>query len=321
MSHGLKVLIDTDPGIDDAVAIMFALKAGLDVKGITTVSGNLPADRCAANARKVLELMGGSDIPVAQGSLTPLVRPYPKDPFSHGDDGLANTALPPPRLPLDPRFAPDLIVDLATEYPGELVVLALGPLTNVALALLKDPQLPAKVAHLYAIAGTYGLAEHAYRRATGDNPVSEWNVYVDPEAAQRVLASGIPITALGLEVGTHPDLDLRAVDRERLAGSPRPEARFLLNVAEFVRSRDFDSYCGLIDSVAVAAALDPTVVTIQRHHVVVETTGTSTLGQTVVDVREHFRWEHLPRIDIAVTADYPRLLTMLVDALVAEVPA
>src|SRR5262249_25645645 len=127
--HPMTVVhIDTDPGIDDAVAIMFALRAGLDVRGITTVSGNLPAERCAVNARKVLELMGAGPIPVAAGGPTPLVRPYPRDPFSHGDDGLAGTGLPEPRRPLDPRFAPDLIVDLADEHPGELVVLALGPL-------------------------------------------------------------------------------------------------------------------------------------------------------------------------------------------------
>jgi inosine-uridine nucleoside N-ribohydrolase len=312
------VLIDTDPGIDDAVAIMFALKAGLDVRAITAVSGNLQADRTAVNALKVLELMGAAHIPVAQGTQTPLVRPYPKDPFSHGDDGLANTGLPDPATAPDPRFAPDLIVDVANEHPGELVVLALGPLTNLALALMKDPHLPAKIARVYMIGGAYGLNEFAYRRATGDNPVSEWNIYVDPEAAHRVFASGLAVTALGLEVGTHPDLDLRKQDLDRLAVSPRPEARFLLDVAAYVRERGFDSYCGLIDSMAVATALDPSIVTTRRHRVAVETTGTVTLGQTVIDVREHFAWEHLPLLDIAATADHGRMLTMLVDALTAE---
>ena len=312
------VLIDTDPGIDDAVAILFALKAGLDVKAITTVSGNVPADRGCVNARKVLELIGVDTIPVAAGTQAPLVRPYPKDPFSHGDDGLANTGRPEPTLPADRRFAPDLILEVAEAYAGDLVILALGPLTNIALALLKDPRLAARVRRIYLIGGAYGLTEHSYRRATGDNPVSEWNVYVDPEAAQQVFGSGIPITALGLEVGTHPDLRLRAEHQDRLAAAQRPEARFLLDVAAFVRDRGFDSYCGLIDSMAVAAAIDPTVVRTQRHPVAVETTGTVTLGQTVVDVREHFRWEHLPELDIAVTADHDRVLTMIVEALSAD---
>jgi inosine-uridine nucleoside N-ribohydrolase len=313
------VLIDTDPGIDDAVAIMFALKAGLDLKAVTAVSGNLRADRTSVNALKVLEFMGASHIPVAAGMQVPLVRPYPKDPFSHGDDGLGNTGLPDPVTLVDPRFAPDVIVDVANEQAGELVILAIGPLTNIALALMKDPGLPSKVARVYMLGGAYGLNEFAFRRATGDNPVSEWNVYVDPEAAQLVFASGLNITALGLEVGTHPALDLRAEDVERLSKSGRPEARFLLEIAAYVRYRGFDSYCGLIDSMAVATALDPSIVTTRRHHVAVETTGTVTLGQTVIDDREHFKWEHLPLLDIAAAADHGRMLTMLVDALTAEV--
>jgi inosine-uridine nucleoside N-ribohydrolase len=313
------VLIDTDPGIDDAVAIMFALKAGLDLKAVTAVSGNLRADRTSVNALKVLEFMGASHIPVAAGMQAPLVRPYPNDPFSHGDDGLGNTGLPDPVTLVDSRFAPDVIVDVANEHAGELVILAIGPLTNIALALMKDPGLPSKVARVYMLGGAYGLNEFAFRRATGDNPVSEWNVYVDPEAAQLVFASGLNITALGLEVGTHPALDLRAEDIERLSKSGRPEARFLLEIAAYVRHRGFDSYCGLIDSMAVATALDPSIVTTRRHHVAVETTGTVTLGQTVIDDREHFRWEHLPLLDIAAAADHGRMLTMLVDALTAEV--
>jgi purine nucleosidase/pyrimidine-specific ribonucleoside hydrolase len=313
------VLIDTDPGIDDAVAIMFALKAGLDVKGVTAVSGNLQADRTSINALKVLELMGATHIPVARGSQTPLVRPYPKDPFSHGDDGLAGTGLPEPTTPLDPRSAPELIVELAQRHAGELVVLALGPLTNLALAVRKDPDLVRKIEHVYLIGGAYGLNEYAYRRATGDNPVSEWNVYVDPEAAQEVFDSGLTITALGLEVVTHPAMELREHDLERLRRSTRPEARFLLDVTAFVRRRGFASYCGLIDSLTVAAALDPSIITTQRHHVAVETTGTVTLGQTVIDIREHFRWEHLPQLDIADAADHDRMLTMLVDALTSDV--
>jgi inosine-uridine nucleoside N-ribohydrolase len=312
------VLIDTDPGIDDAVAIMFAVKGGLDLKAVTAVSGNLQADRTSVNARKVLELVGAGHIPVAKGMQTPLVRPYPKDPFSHGDDGLANTGLPAPATPDDPRFAPDLIVDVANEYPGKLVILAIGPLTNIALALMKDPGLPAKISHVYMIGGAYGLNEFAFRRATGGNPVSEWNIYVDPEAAQRVLASGLSITALGLEVGTHPALELRPEDIERLSKSGTPEARFLLDVAAYASERGFGSYCGLIDSMAVATALDPSIVTTRRHRVAVETTGTVTLGQTVIDDREHFRWEHLPLLDIAATADHGRMLTMLIDALTAE---
>ncbi|GAA3669284.1 pyrimidine-specific ribonucleoside hydrolase RihA [Nonomuraea antimicrobica] len=313
-----SVLIDTDPGIDDAVAIMFARRAGLDIKALTAVSGNLQADRAAANALRVLRLLDAESIPVARGTQTPLVRPYPRDPFSHGDDGLGNTGLAASSTPLDPRFAPDVIADVVNAAPGEITVLALGPLTNLALALMRDPSLATRIAHVYLIGGAFGRNRYAYTRATGDNPVSEWNVYVDPEAAQHVFQSGVPITALGLDVVTHPDLDLRAEDRERLATSDRPEAAFLLDIADYVRDMGFDSYCGLIDSMAVAACLDPSVLTTQKLHVTVETAGTATLGQTVVDEREHFRWDHLPLLNVAVSADHNKILTMLVDALTAE---
>lgn len=311
------VLIDTDPGIDDAVAIMFALRVGMRVAAITAVSGNLPAARTSVNARKVLELMGERDIPVAQGPPAPLVRPYPKDPFSHGDDGLGNTGLPEPTLPLDPRFAPEVIVDVVNAHPGRATILALGPLTNLALALIRDPGIAGKVENLFLIGGAFGLTEHAYTRATGDNPVSEWNVYVDPEAAQIVFGSGIPITALGLDVVTDPQLALRAEDLARLDASELPEARFLRDVADYGARRGFDSYCALIDSVAVVAALDPSMVKTRAVRVGIETAGTLTRGQTVADVREHFRWEHLPLIQVAVAVDFPRLLTSLVSALTA----
>jgi len=140
---------------------------------------------------------------------------------------------------------------------------------------MNDPELCRKVAHVYLIGGAYGLTEYAFRRATGDNPVSEWNVYVDPEAAQQVFESGLGITALGLEVVTHPKLDLREQDIERLSKSGRPEARFLLDVAAYVRERGFASYCGLIDSMAVRLHSKPSIVTTQRHRVAVETTARS----------------------------------------------
>ncbi|MGA8709377.1 MAG: nucleoside hydrolase, partial [Steroidobacteraceae bacterium] len=171
-----KVIIDTDPGIDDAVAIMFALASGqLEVLALTAVSGNLPADATAANARKILSLAGAGPIPVAKGPPTPLVRPYPRDPFSHGDDGLANLGVAPSSLPEDSRPAYQLILDLVHSHPNEITILCIGPLTNLALAVQADPKLPQKVAELILIGGSYGLGITGSQRATGDNPASEWN--------------------------------------------------------------------------------------------------------------------------------------------------
>jgi inosine-uridine nucleoside N-ribohydrolase len=299
-----KVLIDTDPGIDDAVAIMLAIQSRkLDVKAITTVSGNLQADRCSANARKILDLIGADDIPVARGTQRPLARPYPKDPFSHGDDGLANLGLPSSPRAEDPRFAPDLIVATVNANVNDITLIALGPLTNLALALLRDPELPRKVSSVIVIGGAYGFNTAGSARATGDNPVSEWNIYVDPEAAKMVFEAGFALTAIGLDVATHETIELDARHRELLAQSKRKSAWFLAGAVEFVERRGFRSYCALIDALAVATVIDPAVIRTQRLRVGIETRGELTTGQTVVDRREHFQWSHLPLVNAASDVD------------------
>ena len=293
------LLIDTDPGIDDAVAIQFAIGSGkFDLRAVTAVSGNMPADVCARNALTVLDMAGRQDVPVAQGPLKPLVRPYPRDPFSHGADGLAELGIPQSRRAIDPRFAPDLILETVYAAEGELTILALGPLTNIALALIKEPSLPRRVKELICIGGAFGFHTAGATRATGDNPVSEWNVYVDPEASKLVFEAGFNLTAIGLDAATHPDMHLSANERA-LLDPERPAAKFLLGVTDFVERRGFGSYCGLIDSLAVAAAIDPDVIEIEHVSVAVETHSPLTLGQTVVDRRVHFRWTNLPVIKAA----------------------
>lgn len=310
------VLIDCDPGIDDSVGILFTLGSGaLDLKAITTVSGNLTADRCADNARRILDLAGAGDIPVAQGPLKPLVRPYPRDPFSHGDDGLGELGIGPSKRELDRRFAPDLIVEMADQYGGELTILALGPLTNLALATIKDPTLPKKVKELIIIGGSFGFHSVGTTRATGDNPASEWNIYVDPEAAKIVFDAGFNLTAVGLDVATHPSIELSKQHRETLEKAGTPAAKFLLGVVAFVERRGFRSYCGLIDSLAVAAAIDPSVIVAEKVAVAVETQSAISLGQTVVDRRDHFRWTHLPEIAAAREVHAGRFFDLLVPSL------
>lgn len=310
-----KVLLDCDPGIDDSLAILLAVKSSeLRVEAITTVSGNLSVDATSVNALKTLELAGVEDIPVSKGMSRPLVRPLPRDPFSHGDDGLGNTGLPYPRLQLDPRFGPDVIVETIDSFPGEITLVATGPLTNVAMAILKDPDIAKKVRRLITVAGAFGFNQYAYINATGVNPVSEWNVCVDPEATQVVFRSGMPITAIGLDVATHPSVNLRREHLVALKAAGTREARYVLDLVRFVRDREFQSYCVLIDSMAVAAAIDDTIVRTKQAHVDVETKGELTLGQTVVDMRANFRWDDMPQIDAAYDADFERFLDLLVQA-------
>jgi len=311
-----RILLDCDPGIDDSTAILFAVKSTrLKIEAITTVSGNLTADYTSINALKTLELIEANDIPVSRGALKPLVRPYPRDPFSHGDDGLGNTALPEPKLRLDPRFAPDVIVDTVNRHANDITLVATGPLTNIAYALMKEPDIAHKVNELILIGGAFGFNSYASMYATGDNPVSEWNIYVDPEAARQVFHSGIPITAIGLDVATHPSINFREQDIERLQTAANRESAYLLDLIQFVTERNFKSYCVLIDSMAIAVAIDPTMIQTRQIYVDIETKGELTLGQTVVDSRENFVWTHCPQIRAAYDADFPRFLDMLIAAI------
>lgn len=308
-----KVIIDCDPGMDDSLAIILACKSGvLDVKAITAVSGNCPVEVTGSNARKTLELIGRAEIPVARGMGKPLVRELPTDPFSHGEDGQANYYLPEPKMLLSSKHGVDMIIDTIKENAGDIHLITLGPLTNVAMALMKAPEIKDMVCSMTAIAGAFGLNRYSAENATGDNPHSEWNVYVDPEAADIVFKSGIPLTAVGLDVATHFDVNFTDAELIKLKDCKRPEADFLLNMINFVLGRGFQSYCVLIDSMAVATVIDPTLIGTITGKVGVETQGKLTLGMTLLDNRHHHVWEELPDIQIAYKADYKRFLDMVI---------
>jgi purine nucleosidase len=233
-----SILIDCDPGIDDSVALLFALShPSLSIKAITTVSGNLIAPTCSSNLRKILHLSGhasAKSIPLGTGPSKPLVRPYPRDPFSHGSDGLADLGITSEGDFVDSGiYAPDLIVSTINANP-DITILCLGPLTNLALATMKDLSLPSKVKEVLFIGGSFGFNTTGTGvRATGDNPVSEWNVYVDPEAAQLVFEAGYNLTALGLDVVTRPNLELGSKHIELLSQANNASAKFLLDCVGF----------------------------------------------------------------------------------------
>ncbi|QUW23896.1 nucleoside hydrolase [Sporosarcina sp. Marseille-Q4063] len=309
-----KVLIDCDPGMDDSLALILACKSKeLDVKAITTVSGNYHVDVTSENALKTLELIGRTDIPVAKGLAKPIVRNLASDPFSHGSDGQAEAFLPVPTKQLEDIHAVDLIIETVKKYPNELYLLALGPLSNIALALIKCPEIKDMIKGIYAIAGAYGLNKYSTANATGDNPQSEWNVFVDPEAADIVFSSGIELTAIGLDVATHFDVNFTEDDLAALSSSENKEAKFLLNMINFVKNRGFESYCVLIDSMAIAALIDETLITTIKGKVGIETKGELTLGMTILDTRHHHTWNKLPEINVAAEADYKRFNDLVLE--------
>lgn len=308
-----KVIIDCDPGMDDSLALILAVKSpSLSVEAITTVTGNLHVSKTLENARKTLEVVQAKGIPVAGGMEKPLVRDWATDPFSHGGDGLGETNLPAPSYRADTRHAVDLIIETVKQNPGEITLIATAPLTNLAVAFLKAPEIRQSVKRIVALAGSYGLNSYSFTNATGDNPQSEWNVYVDPEAARIVFGSGIPLTAVGLDVATAFDINFTERDFHELEASARPEAAYLLRMVRFVLNRGFQSYCVLIDSLAVAAVIDPSLVETMEAYVGIETRGELTLGQTVIDRRHHFTWTHLPKVEVVCKVDYERFLRMFV---------
>jgi inosine-uridine nucleoside N-ribohydrolase len=307
-----KVLIDTDPGMDDALAIILAAKSpDIDLLGISSVAGNYPIEVTTRNALKTLELIGKTGIPVARGMGKPLARPLAKDPFSHGSDGMAETHLPEPVTKPSTRHGIDQIIETVRANPGEVTIITLGPLTNVAMAFMKEPSIVPMVKEIVSIAGSFGLNKYAFANATGDTPQSEWNVFVDPEAARLVFESGAPIRAVGLDVATHFDINFSEDQLAALRDSPRPEANVAEKMVRFVQGRGFESYCVLIDSMAVAAVIDPTLIGTVKARVGIETKGELTLGQTVADFRHHHGWMHLPEINVAASADYRRFLELV----------
>lgn len=313
-----KIILDCDPGMDDSMAIIMAAKStDLDLVAVTTVSGNYPIDITSTNARKMLELIGRTDIPVARGMANPIMRKRPKDPFTHGIDGQAENFLPDPSMPLSSMHAVDLLIDLVKRYPHEITVICTGPMSNLAMALTMAPELRELIAGVIAISGAFGLNRYSFVNATGDTPQSEWNVYVDPEAAKLVYESQIPFVALGLDVATHFGANFSEADIDTFRNSKKPEAQFLYKAIHFVRDHGFEAYCTIIDCLAVAYAIDPTLVKTIQGRVGIETQSQLTLGMTVLDARHHHVWTHLPVIEIGAEADHGRFLTLLKDLIFA----
>lgn len=307
-----KIILDCDPGMDDSVAIVMAAKSPVvDLLAVTTVNGNYPVEVTCVNARKVLEMLGKTSIPVAKGQGRPLIRQAPKDPFTHGRDGQAENFLPEPLMPLAEMGAADLMIEMIKKYPGEVTLVCTGPLTNLALAMIKAPEIKPMIKEIVAISGAFGLNDSAFLNATGDTPQSEWNVYVDPEAAKFVYESGVSFTALGLDVATYFDVNFSKADIGRLEASDKPEAKFLLQAIRFVNGRGFDAYCTVIDCMAVAYVIDNSLIDTMPARVGVEVKDGLTLGMTVIDRRHHHVWEDLPLISVGKKADCGRFLNLL----------
>ncbi len=276
-----RIIIDTDPGQDDAVAILLALASpdDIDVLGITAVAGNVPLELTALNARKVCELAGRPDIKVFAGCDRPLRHALVTAEHVHGKTGLDGPTLPDPAMPLQDAHAVDFIIDtLRSEPAGTVTLCPLGPLTNIATAFERAPDIAARVKRIVLMGG-------AYFEVGNITPAAEFNIYVDPEAAQIVFAAGAPLVVLPLDV-THKALVTKPRnDAFRALGTPAGIA--VAQMTDFFERFDREKYgsdgAPLHDPCVTAWLLNPALFTGREINVEIETRSPLTRGMTVAD--------------------------------------
>ncbi len=299
-----RIILDTDPGIDDALALFLALASPeIKLEAITTVAGNVDVEHTTENALALLQLADRTDILVARGCNGPLIREPVDAAYVHGQNGLGEVQLPKPRIQPVAQHAVDLIIDLVMAEPGAITLVAIGPLTNVALALRREPRLAQNVREVVIMGG-------ALRVPGNVTPTSEFNIHVDPQAAHIVFHGGWPIRLVALDV-TH-QVQLQRAEMNELAGSQAPVLTCMgqmLNYYFDVFSPRFGvPVFHMHDPLCLAAAFQPELLTWQPVYVDIELEGRLTLGTTVAyfdrpDV-------HLPNVQAAVGVDAERFIQM-----------
>jgi inosine-uridine nucleoside N-ribohydrolase len=273
----LRVLIDTDPGVDDAMAILLALNSPeLEVEALTVVAGNVDVRQGLENALKIVSLAERCDVAVAGGAQHPLNQKLITAQFWHGKNGLAGVELPATKCKADAHFGPDLIIEMVHRYPHELTLIPVGPLTNIALAVSKDPSIASLVRDIVIMGGSVS--------GGNVNGAAEANIYNDPEAAQIVFNAGWMVTMIGSDVGERTLMTRKYL--AELRANHGPQSDFIAKLANFYLTRSEKSgYSGaaMYDPLAVGTVIDPTLVTLKDMHVDVETRGEFTRGETVAN--------------------------------------
>jgi purine nucleosidase len=300
-----KIIFDSDPGVDDSMALLLALASPeLEVLGVTTVFGNSSVEHTTRNALRVLEVGGRPDVPVVAGAGQPLARPRDRKTSVHGDDGLGNLGLPPAAQAATAYAggAAGFIADTILAHPGEVTVVAVAPLTNLAQAVQSTPGIVTAARRVIVMGG-------AVFRSGNVSPVAEANIHNDPEAARIVLSAGWPVTLVGLDVTMRTLMSDAYLDDLARAGRPVTDfiARILPIYRQAYRARHALNGIPTHDPSAMAAAIDPTLFQTQRLPLYVETEGRCA-GQTVAD--PYRLWAPLPEIDVCTGVDSDRLLAL-----------
>jgi purine nucleosidase len=293
-----KILFDTDPGIDDACAILLALASPeISVEGLSIVHGNCSLEQATTNALSVLELGNASQIPVAKGCDLPLVQPSLLAPETHGDSGLGYAKLPEPRARPIGQHAIDFLIEKILSSPGEITLVAIGPLTDVALAIRQEPRLVEAIKELIIMGG-------AIRYEGNTTALAEFNTYADPHAAHIVYHSGVPITLVPLDV-TYQCI-LTPVDVRRLQEIDSPITTFIADATRFYMEFH-DEYqkiegCVINDPLALALTFAPELCTYQELPVDVDLSGGIAMGKTVADFYNYGKKPANMRVALSVEA-------------------
>ncbi|HZD11040.1 MAG TPA: nucleoside hydrolase [Candidatus Binatia bacterium] len=305
-----RIIIDTDPGVDDSMAILFAFRSPeLQVDGLSTVFGNTGTEITTQNGLRLVELAGRPDVPVARGAEKPLLRPFTGEGWRvHGRNGLGEIDFSAPQGEPDARRGAQLIVDAIMASPGEITLIALGPLTNVALAVSLEPRIAENVKQVVLMGGAANASGNA-------SAVAEANIRNDPEAAHIVFNAGWNVTMVGLDVTRKVIMTPEYVDRLRAAGNRYTDfigqivPHYLNFYLENVGLNGFHVH----DSSAIAYALDPTLFETKRVHVDVETHSPVNFGLTATDWRKHPGQE--PNVNVCVDVDSRRFLELYMQRL------
>jgi pyrimidine-specific ribonucleoside hydrolase len=281
----------------------------LIIEAITPVAGNVPLDLTLPNALRMVEIAGRTDIPVAAGAKAPMLRRLVTATYAHGENGLAGTVFPAPKTKPVAEPAPELIRQLVRKSPGEITLITIGPLTNIAVALSSDSELAGMIPRLVMMGGSL----------SGGNitPAAEFNIYVDPEAARIVFQSGIPITMVGLDVTRKTSLTDEHMRMLESAQNPvsQAAAKIARNAIDHTRSQGFLIGPNMHDSLAVAAFLDPSILKWREYYVDVETSGELTAGETVGyspiagDLRRRPEMEKQARESMQIRGSAPTLVS------------
>jgi purine nucleosidase len=315
----VRLILDTDPGVDDALAIMYlAAQEDAEIVAVGSVHGNVPASTGAQNALRVLELLELAP-PVTVGAARPLAQPLQTAEFVHGEDGLGGHAGPPPKGTVAPGSAAEQIVRLARANPGELTLLALGPLTNVALALLLEPDLPSLLRSVVVMGGAVTVPGNI-------TPYADANFYHDPEAADLVLGAGFPeLILVALDATEQARVGTEWLAALTEVKNPRADFanKLLDHYGQFYSNMFGEHSCTLHDPLAAAIALDPKLASYRKMPLGVELTGTHTRGQVVSDLRSISSDAYISTkagagrapVQVAESVDVPTFLDLMFAAL------